>query len=145
MGSLYRSQHELVFVFKSVVRRIGTMSSSASTAGTAAMSGPIRVRPPSVANLATILRKALNERVVVSENGRRRSINKLEAAVKQVVNKAASGDQKFNPLLLALIQLVEGRAEATASSEVRFSETERRLIEHIHERASRNKPGGQDD
>ena len=96
-------------------------------------------------NLATIIRKAVNERVIVSENGRRRSISKLEAAVKQVVNKAASGDQKFNPLLLTLVQLVESQTDATDASGVPLSAAEREVIGSIAERASRNKPGGQDD
>lgn len=102
-------------------------------------------RTRGIKNLATIVRKAVNERVIVSENGRRRSINKLEAAVKQVVNKAASGDHKFNPLLLALVQLIEGRAEATAASAAPLSAGERELMGNIIERASRTKPGGKDD
>jgi DNA methylase len=40
MGSLYRSQHELVFVFKSGRGHTSTTSSWASTAGTGPMSGP---------------------------------------------------------------------------------------------------------
>ena len=101
-------------------------------------------RPKGTKNLATILVKALNERVVVSENGRRRSMTKFEATVKQLVNKGASGDQKFIPLLLALVQVVEGRAETTASPVASLSEAERRIIGHIVERVSRTEQGGKD-
>ena len=45
--------------------------------------------------------KALREKVVINEHGQRKTVTKLEAALKQLVNKAASGD------LRALGQLVE--------------------------------------
>lgn len=41
MGSLYRSQHELVFVFKKGPAHTSTMSSSAAMAATAPMCGPM--------------------------------------------------------------------------------------------------------
>jgi Family of unknown function (DUF5681) len=46
----------------------------------------------------------------VSENGRRRAISKLEAAVKQLVNRAASGEARAIQRLLALAQASEARA-----------------------------------
>ena len=60
-------------------------------------------------NLSTIVAAALSERVTVNENGRRRSITKLEAAVKQLVNRAATGEARATQLLLALIQANEAR------------------------------------
>ena len=45
-------------------------------------SGNPRGRPKDVKNLATLLGKTLSERVIINEHGRRRSISKLEAAVK---------------------------------------------------------------
>jgi hypothetical protein len=55
-------------------------------------SGNPKGRPRGRRNLATVLEKALQERVVINENGSRKTITKLEAAVKQLVNRAASGD-----------------------------------------------------
>jgi hypothetical protein len=46
--------------------------------------------------------QALNERVTVTENGRRKRLTKLEAAFKQLCNRAASGD---GPALKTLMQL----------------------------------------
>ena len=46
MGSLYRSQHELVLVFSATAGRTATMSSSVGTGATAAMSGAIPVPIP---------------------------------------------------------------------------------------------------
>jgi Family of unknown function (DUF5681) len=56
-------------------------------------------------NLSATLLAILNERVTVTENGRRRTISKLEAAFKQIVNRAAAGDV---PALKLLIQLFPG-------------------------------------
>ena len=43
-------------------------------------------------NLSTLLSEALNERVVVTQNGRRRKITKRKAIVTQLVNRSASAD-----------------------------------------------------
>ena len=80
-------------------------------------SGNPKGRPKGSKNLATVLGKTLSERIHVSENGQRRSISKLEAAVKQLVNKAASGDPRFMQQLLTQVQLAENRAEAANSGE----------------------------
>jgi Family of unknown function (DUF5681) len=65
-------------------------------------SGNPEGRPKGKRNLATVLEKALQEKVVINENGMRKSITKLEAAVKQLVNKAASGDLAALRQLMAL-------------------------------------------
>jgi hypothetical protein len=60
----------------------------------AGQSGNPRGRPKGARNLSTVVAAALSERVAVNENGRRRRITKLEAAVKQLVNRAASGEAR---------------------------------------------------
>ena len=72
-------------------------------------SGNPRGRPKGARNLSTVLAAALSERVAITENGRRRRITKLEAAVKQLVNRAASGEARATQLLLALVQANEAR------------------------------------
>jgi hypothetical protein len=64
-------------------------------------SGNPKGRPPGSRNASTLLDEALKERVVVSENGRRRAMTKLEAILKQLVNRAAQGDHRATQLLLA--------------------------------------------
>ena len=72
-------------------------------------SGNPRGRPRGARNLSTVVAAALSERVAVNENGRRRRITSLEAAVKQLVNRAASGEARATQLLLALVQANEAR------------------------------------
>src|SRR5208283_358917 len=72
-------------------------------------SGNPRGRPKGARNLSSVVAAALSERVSVNENGRRRRITKLEAAIKQLVNRAASGEQRATQLLLVLAQANEAR------------------------------------
>jgi Family of unknown function (DUF5681) len=61
-------------------------------------SGNKKGRPKGTKNLATLFHQEMNRRVIISENGQRRTITKAEAAIKQFVNKAATGDPKaFQP------------------------------------------------
>jgi hypothetical protein len=53
--------------------------------------------------VGAIVTRALRERVEAKENGRRRRITKLEAAVKQLVNRAANGDQRATQFVFALM------------------------------------------
>jgi len=59
--------------------------------------------------------KILREKVVINENGRRRTITKLEASLKQLVNKAASGDLRALSQLLAMAAIISEQSAAQAS------------------------------
>src|ERR1700733_15781775 len=51
-------------------------------------------------NFGLVIEEELNTKIPINENGKRKSITKREAAAKQLVNKAASGDAKAIPILL---------------------------------------------
>jgi hypothetical protein len=70
-------------------------------------SGNPKGRPKGKRNLATILKRALQEKVVINENGVRRTVTKSEAAMKQLANQAASGDLGAVRQLLALERSAE--------------------------------------
>jgi hypothetical protein len=60
-------------------------------------------RPKGALNLGTLLGKVLAEKVAVKDaSGRRREISKLEAALTQLVNKAAGADLRAIRLLVDL-------------------------------------------
>ena len=65
-------------------------------------SGNPKGRPKGKRNLATVLHLTLQEKVVINENGVRKKVTKGVAAIKQLVNKAASGDLVAIRLLAAL-------------------------------------------
>ena len=75
-------------------------------------SGNPKGRPKGALNVATVLSKTLREKVIINEHGQRKTVTKLQAAIKQLVNKAASGD------LRALRQLVELACDAEAKENV---------------------------
>ena len=93
-------------------------------------------RPKGSKNLTTLLEKELKQRVVITENGRRRSITKQEAMVKHLVNKAVSGDRPLMQLLLDEIRLVEARA-ASSPSGTNLDEADREVMRQIQERMRR--------
>ncbi len=64
-------------------------------------------RPRGARDLAGIVAAALDEKIMVNENGRLRSITKLAAAVKQLVNRAAAGETRVTKLLLSMVRADE--------------------------------------
>lgn len=57
-------------------------------------SGNSKGRPKGSKNFVTILDKELSQSIVVNENGRRKTITRLQAMVKKMVAGALQGDQK---------------------------------------------------
>ena len=72
--------------------KIGYRKPPANSRFRPGQSGNPKGRPKGSLNVATVLMKTLREKVAINENGKRKKITKLEAYLKQLVNKAASGD-----------------------------------------------------
>jgi len=70
-------------------------------------SGNPRGRPRGSLNLATILERELREKVTVDEGGQKKTMTNMEAAAKQLVNKATAGDLKAIQFLVALLRFCE--------------------------------------
>jgi hypothetical protein len=66
-------------------------------------SGNPKGRPKGSRNFVTLLEQELAQKIVVSENGRRKTVTRLQAAVKRIVAGAMQGDQKQ---LLALVEIL---------------------------------------
>lgn len=71
-----------------------------------------RGRPKGSPNLSSVLKRAAREKVVVTERGRRRKITKIEAAAKQLLTQAASGDPRAIQLAIELLDRLERRDSA---------------------------------
>ncbi len=93
-------------------------------------SGNPRGRPKGKRNLGYILLDALNEKVVITENGRRKVITKSEVMLKQLVNKAASGDVVSIKLLIAMYPMVASILDENNAKPLN-AEAEALLLEHI--------------
>ena len=72
-------------------------------------SGNPRGRPKGALNLATMLEQILEEEVIITQNGRRRTVTKLHAAIIQLTDKATGGDLKAFQLLTSLLRSTEER------------------------------------
>jgi len=69
-------------------------------------SGNPRGRPKGSTNYLTLLRRVLGQKVTVTEDGKRRKITKLEAAMTQLLNKAALGDTRATQAMLKVVALL---------------------------------------
>jgi hypothetical protein len=111
----------------------------------AGKSGNPRGRPRGSRNLATLLGRALREKVVVNEGGMRRRVSKAEAAVKQLVNKAAGGDLAAMRLLTGLESAAEAELPRVQGAP-QLSETDQKFLNEVFarfqetERASDTEP-----
>ena len=81
-------------------------------------SGNPKGRGKGTKNFATTLMKAMSEPVTINENGNRKKISKLAAAVTQLANDAARGDKKSIQVAFALWQALEPTIEAQRPQEV---------------------------
>jgi hypothetical protein len=63
-------------------------------------SGNPRGRPRGAKNAVNLIEEALDKKIVVTENGRRRKISKAEAMATQLANRAAQGDYKATQTVL---------------------------------------------
>jgi uncharacterized protein DUF5681 len=100
-------------------------------------SGNPRGRPSGSKNLSTLLNEALNEPVLVAENGGRRKITKRQAIITQLVNKAAKADWRAIKILLDLVQEIEARS-APENSETSFDSADDKVIEQLRARLRRS-------
>jgi len=97
-------------------------------------SGNPKGRPKGVLNVATLFTKTLREKVVVNENGRRKTVTKLEAALKQLVNKAASGDLRACGQLVELARESEAQQNLPGAGHPAIGEFDQEVINGIMQR-----------
>jgi hypothetical protein len=66
-------------------------------------SGNPKGRSKGAKNFATIFMTAMSQSMAINENGKRKKISKIAAAVTQLANDAARGDQEIDPAHLCLV------------------------------------------
>src|SRR5712675_3804843 len=97
-------------------------------------SGNPRGRPPGAKNLPTLLSEALNERVIVTDNGGQRSITKRQAIITQLVNRSATADLRAIKILLDILQNIEAQTVPASPETAAFTAADEKVIEQLRAR-----------
>jgi hypothetical protein len=118
---------------------IGYRKPPESTRFQKGVSGNPKGRPKGSLNVVTVFTKTLREKVVINEHGQRKTVTKFEAAVKQLVNKAASGDQRSIRLLLELARDAEAKQNTIGNQESVTSAVDQEIIDDILKRFTQSK------
>jgi hypothetical protein len=101
-------------------------------------SGNPQGRPKGSKNLTTLLGEALNEPVIVAENGGRRKITMREAIIKQLVKRSATADLRAIKILLDMVRDIERQIKPAFESRT-FTEADEKVIEQLRARFSKRK------
>jgi len=109
-------------------QRVGYSNPPEHTRFKTGQSGNHRGRPKGALNMATVLARTLREKVVIDENGKRKAVTKLEAAIRQLTNKAASGELKAVQLLAWLVRSAEERAIQTEIPNLSLDEADQKVV-----------------
>ena len=104
---------------------------------TKGQSGNPRGRPRGAKNLKTLLSEALNECVIVTENGGRRKVTKREAIITQLVNRSATADWRAIKILLDLVREIEGQSDPASPETFAFNEADEKVLEQLRARFSK--------
>ena len=97
-------------------------------------SGNPKGRPAGAKNLSTLLSEALNEPVVVTENGGHRKITKRQAIITQLVNRSATADLRAIKILLDMLRDIEGQTEPASPETAAFTVADEKVIEQLRAR-----------
>jgi len=89
-------------------------------------------------NLTTILEEELEQPVVIRENGKQKKITKRRASMKQLDNKAASGEHRALQILINYLHESEKRT-ATVDDDLPLSDVDQEIVSGILERLQRVK------
>jgi len=117
-----------------VAESVGYRNPTKTTRFKKGVSGNPKGRPKGSLNVATVFTKTLRERVVINEHGQRKTVTKLEAALKQLVNKAASGDLRALAQLVVLAQDAEAKQNMQGAQEPVISDLDQEVMDGILKR-----------
>lgn len=82
------------------------------------VSGNPNGRPKGAPNMPKILQKTLSESVEIIEGGKPKTISKMEAATRRLVDQAIAGDMHAFRVLSALMQIARDPADIPSTSEL---------------------------
>ena len=109
----------------------------------AGVSGNPKGRPRGSQNLTTTFSRMMNEKVTVLEGGRKKSITKLEAAMKQLFRQALNGNMPAMKQFLSHASLAELKAESAHAREQPLGRTEARMLKSLAKQFEKMTEGGE--
>jgi hypothetical protein len=130
-GTVDASENDKPNKLSEPAERIGFCRPPVATRFKPGISGNPRGRPKGSLNVATAFTKALHEKVVINEHGKRKTVTKLEAAMKQVANKGASGDLRAVVQVVSLAQYAEAKQNMPGAQEPGTSELDQEVMDGI--------------
>ena len=107
------------------------------------ISGNPNGRPKGRRNVAAVVRRTLEEKVIINENGIRKAVTKLEAAIKQLANKAVSGDLNAMRQLLPVLAILEDSSADLPPA--RLDNDDQKVMERVLTRLSESFNGVKND
>jgi Family of unknown function (DUF5681) len=90
--------------------------------------------------IASLVEKAAQQLVTVQENGTRKRIPKIQAAITQLINRATTGDQRAIKLMTDLINL-GGAAPSTDVPQFTLTDVDREVLNQMIARAQQKDDG----
>jgi hypothetical protein len=97
-------------------------------------SGNPHGRPKGSRNLATVLDRELSATIVINENGKRHKVTKREALIKQLVNKAFTGDARVLTVLLNELRRPDNQSPTGTGVTVFQTADDAQVMENIMRR-----------
>lgn len=104
-------------------------------------SGNPKGRRKGAQNVKTVLRNELSEKVVIMENGKKKTVTKLEAVVKSVTARGAQGDAGAAIKLINLFQGVVGE-EGENVDDTGIAASDAEILNNLKKRIIRDHGNG---
>jgi len=104
----------------------------------AGVSGNVAGRPRGKVNMVTLLERTLREPIVINENGQRKTMTKMQAAIKKLVSQATSGNLAALRMLMPLVVSAEQRTNDAQGERFSLNEADQKVIAKILERFERS-------
>jgi hypothetical protein len=108
------------------------------------LSGNPAGRPKGKLNMATVIQRTLETKVVIKVNGKLREVTMAEAAMMRLASKSAEGDLRAVNMVIDLARKQEERAEQQEPQEPGFQEADQQVLQNFMERFQTTSIGGND-
>jgi hypothetical protein len=97
-------------------------------------SGNPNGRPKGSKNLATLIKEAAYDKIVVSRDGKKQRLSRIAAGLIQLSIKAAQGDTTAIQRLTDLVDEMEKRAAAARPPEIPLGKEDLEVLREVHAR-----------